>query len=414
MARAIILMFDSFGVGASADAHLFGDVGANTLGHIAQACAEGQADNAERQGPLNLPNLTRLGLAQLGAEAAGHAIPGLDDSIEPKAQFGFAQELSNGKDTPSGHWELAGVPVQFDWHYFPKNEEVAKGESVFPPELISAIQEAGNLPGVLGECHASGTAIIAELGEEHIRSGKPIIYTSADSVLQIAAHEEHFGLERLITLCEQARAILDQQNLNVGRVIARPFTGESAESFKRTSNRRDFSVLPPAPTVLVKNQQAGNEVISIGKIADIYAHQGITQKHKAAGNNALFDVTLDVVKTAPHGSIIFPNFVDFDMEYGHRRNVAGYAHALEQLDQRLPELEAILQEDDIVFITADHGCDPTWPGSDHTREYVPVICFGKKVKPGNIGKRETFADIGQTIAEHLGLPQLEFGTSFLN
>ena len=406
MARAIVLMFDSFGVGAADDAAAFGDVGANTFGHIAEACAEGKA-NEQRSGPLSLPNLTALGLARLGAEAAGHPIPGLSQSVEPTAIFGFAQELSNGKDTPSGHWEMAGVPVLFDWHYFPTTVPT------FPASLTDALITAGDLPGILGNCHASGTTIIAELGEEHMASGKPIFYTSADSVLQIAAHEETFGLERLLKLCEQARELLDQQGLNVGRVIARPFLGDTPNNFKRTANRRDYSVLPPAPTVLVKNQEAGNEVISIGKIADIYAHQGITQKVKASGNDALFDATLQVIRTAPEGSIIFPNFVDFDMEYGHRRNVAGYARALEAIDKRLPELIRELREDDVVFITADHGCDPTWEGTDHTREYVPVIAFGPKVTAKNIGKRDTFADIGQSIASHLGLAPLEYGKSFL-
>ncbi|WP_113906830.1 phosphopentomutase [Aliidiomarina celeris] len=406
MARAIVLMFDSFGVGAADDAAAFGDVGANTFGHIAEACAEGKA-NEQRSGPLSLPNLTALGLARLGAEAAGHPFPGLNQSVEPTAIFGFAQELSNGKDTPSGHWEMAGVPVLFDWHYFPTTVPT------FPASLTDALITAGDLPGILGNCHASGTTIIAELGEEHMASGKPIFYTSADSVLQIAAHEETFGLERLLKLCEQARELLDQQGLNVGRVIARPFLGDTPNNFKRTANRRDYSVLPPAPTVLVKNQEAGNEVISIGKIADIYAHQGITQKVKASGNDALFDATLQAIRTAPEGSIIFPNFVDFDMEYGHRRNVAGYARALEAIDKRLPELIRELREDDVVFITADHGCDPTWEGTDHTREYVPVIAFGPKVTAKNIGKRDTFADIGQSIASHLGLAPLEYGKSFL-
>jgi len=400
-------MFDSFGVGASADADKFGDVGANTLGHIAEACANGQANNEKREGDLTLPELSNLGLAQLGKEAAGQAIPGLDLSVLPTAKYGFAQEMSNGKDTPSGHWEMAGVPVLFDWHYFPATQPC------FPDSLTQAIISAGKLPGILGNCHASGTTIIAELGEEHMRTGKPIVYTSADSVLQIAAHEETFGLERLLKLCEQARAILDEQGLNVGRVIARPFVGDKAENFKRTGNRRDYSVLPPAPTVLVKNQEAGNEVVSIGKIADIYAHQGITQKIKVSGNDAIFDATLEAIQSAPEGSIIFPNFVDFDMEYGHRRNVSGYAQALESIDRRLPELYAQLREDDIVIITADHGCDPTWPGSDHTREYVPVICFGPKVQPENIGRRESFADIGQSIAQHLGLAPLDYGKSFL-
>lgn len=412
MARAIILMFDSFGVGAAADADIFGDQGSNTFGHIARACAAGEADEG-RSGPLHIPNMVRLGFARLGAEAAGldlattPSFHGLDTTIEPQAYYGFAQEISNGKDTPSGHWEMAGVPVLFNWHYFPKEVPT------FSQPFIDGLLAKGELTGVLGNCHASGTTIIAELGEEHMRSGLPIIYTSADSVVQIAAHEETFGLERLLTLCEDARALLDEQGLNVGRVIARPFVGSNASNFKRTGNRRDYSVLPPAPTLLVRNQEAGNEVISIGKIADIYADQGITQKVKATGNQALFDATLDVMKSAPANSIIFPNFVDFDMEYGHRRDVAGYARALEELDARLPELEAMLQPGDRVFITADHGCDPTWEGTDHTREYVPVVCFGPGIEAKNIGRRETFADIGQSIASHLGLAPLEYGKSFL-
>jgi len=412
MARAIILMFDSLGVGAAADAHVFGDEGSNTFGHIARACAAGEAD-VGRSGPLHIPNMVRLGFARLGAEAAGldlattASFHGLDTTIEPHAYYGFAQEVSNGKDTPSGHWEMAGVPVLFDWHYFPKEVPT------FPQAFINALLAKGELTGVLGNCHASGTTIIAELGEEHMRTGLPIIYTSADSVVQIAAHEETFGLERLLTLCQQARALLDEQGLNVGRVIARPFIGTHADNFKRTGNRRDYSVLPPAPTLLVRNQEAGNEVISIGKIADIYADQGITQKVKATGNQALFDATLEVMRHAPAQSIIFPNFVDFDMEYGHRRDVAGYARALEELDARLPELEALLQPGDRVFITADHGCDPTWEGTDHTREYVPVVCFGPGIESKNIGRRETFADIGQSIASHLGLAPLNYGKNFL-
>ncbi|MCC5855294.1 MAG: phosphopentomutase [Idiomarina sp.] len=406
MARAIILMFDSFGVGASADAEQFGDVGANTLGHIAQACARGEADEG-RTGPLNLPNLERLGLARLGAEAGGEPVAGLNMATPVEALHGYAQEMSFGKDTPSGHWEIAGVPVLFDWHYFPTTQPC------FPAELTDAIIAAGDLPGVLGNCHASGTEIIAKLGEDHIQTGQPILYTSADSVLQIAAHEEHFGLDRLLALSEAARRILDEQGLNVGRVIARPFVGDSSATFKRTGNRRDYSVLPPAPTVLDQLKAAGGEVISIGKIADIYAHQGITQSIKASGNDALFDATLETMRTAPAHSIIFPNFVDFDMEYGHRRNIAGYARALEAMDARIPELEALLQPGDRVFITADHGCDPSWPGSDHTREYIPVICFGPGIEGKNIGRRETFADIGQSIASHLGLKPLSYGKSFL-
>lgn len=395
MARSIILMMDSFGVGASEDASDFGDVGANTLASIA------------RHGTLNLPNLARLGLGALAEQASGDRPLGLDYQGHISTLYGFAAELSNGKDTPSGHWELAGVPVLFDWHYFPDTPQC------FGSELITALIARNQLPGVLGECHASGTTIIAELGEAHCASGKPIIYTSADSVLQIAAHEDVFGLDRLLALCEDARDLLDELGLNVGRVIARPFVGTQASDFTRTGNRRDYSVLPPAPTVLDKLKQAGGEVISIGKIADIYAHQGITQQVKVSGNDAIFSATLDAVKAAPDNSLIFPNFVDFDSLYGHRRDIPGYAQALNAFDARLPELEAMLQDGDRVFITADHGCDPSFPGSDHTREFVPVICFGPGIKGASIGRRDTFADIGQSIARHHGLEALDYGKSFL-
>lgn len=395
MARSIILMMDSFGVGASEDAATFGDTGANTLGSIA------------RHAELTLPNLERLGLGALATEASGERPRGLNYTGPYQGLYGYAAEISRGKDTPSGHWELAGVPVLFDWHYFPDTKPC------FPADFIDALITRNQLPGVLGECHASGTTIIAELGEQHCSSGKPIVYTSADSVLQIAAHEETFGLTKLLALCEDARQLLDERGMNVGRVIARPFTGSDSASFTRTGNRRDYSVLPPAPTVLDILKQAGGEVISIGKIADIYAHQGITQMVKATGNDALFSATLEAIRSAPDNSLIFPNFVDFDSHYGHRRDIQGYAAALNAFDQRLPELEALLKPGDIVFITADHGCDPSFPGSDHTREFVPVLCFGPGIKSKNIGRRATFADIGQSIAKHHQLGSLAYGTSFI-
>ena len=397
MARSIILMMDSFGVGASEDADKFGDLGANTLGSIA------------RNADLKLPNLERLGLGELAFQASGQRPRGLNYNGPFEALYGYAAEISHGKDTPSGHWELAGAPVLFDWHYFPQQPQC------FPPELIDTLISRNQLPGVLGECHASGTTIIAELGDAHCQSGKPIVYTSGDSVLQIAAHEETFGLERLLALCEDARVLLDELGLNVGRVIARPFVGGNSAEYIRTGNRRDYSVLPPAPTVLDYLKEAGGEVISIGKIADIYAHQGITQGVKVSGNDAIFSATLEAIKTAPDNSLIFPNFVDFDSHYGHRRDIQGYADALNAFDLRLPELIASLQPGDRVFITADHGCDPTFPGSDHTREFVPVICFGPDLTTGqNIGRRGTFADIGQSIASHHQLQPLKYGKSFLN
>ncbi|PTY35929.1 phosphopentomutase [Saccharospirillum sp. MSK14-1] len=406
MARAIILVLDSFGIGASADADRFGDVGANTLGHIAQWCAEGKADKG-RSGALHLPNLTRLGLVQAATDSAGGQVPaGMQTGDRFTGSFGYARELSSGKDTPSGHWEIAGVPVLYDWGYFKEEQDS------FPASLLNDLIERCNLPGVLGNCHASGTEIIQRLGEEHCATGKPIVYTSADSVFQIACHEETFGLDRLMEVCQVARELVDEYN--IGRVIARPFIGADADSFQRTGNRRDLAVPPPSPTVLQKLTDNNGEVISIGKIADIYAQVGISRKVKATGLDALFDATLEQVKGADDRSIVFTNFVDFDSSYGHRRDVAGYAAALERFDKRLPELLAILADDDILMMTADHGCDPTWPGTDHTREHIPVLVYGKQLQAINLGERATFADIGQTLADYFDLPAMDYGTSFLD
>ena len=401
--RVIILVLDSLGIGASADADKFGDVGSNTLGSIARAAASGAA-NVGRSGPLQLPNLSRLGLGHACELSSGYFPEGMDPAA-PVAAYGYARELSSGKDTPSGHWEIAGVPVLFDWGYFHNKQ------NSFPQALLDELVAKAGLPGYLGNCHASGTEILDRLGEEHVASGKPIFYTSADSVFQIACHEETFGLERLYELCRIAREALGPYN--IGRVIARPFVGSGKGQFSRTGNRKDLAVEPPAPTVLQKLAEAGGEVVSVGKIADIYAHVGITQKYKATGLDELWDTTLAALKTTPGNSIIFTNFVDFDSSYGHRRDVAGYARALEQFDARLPELLAAMGDDDIVILTADHGCDPTWPGSDHTREHIPVLCYGKQVKPGSLGERATFADIGQSVASWLGLPAMDYGTAFL-
>lgn len=404
MPRAFIIMLDSFGLGATADAERYGDAGANTLLHIAKACAEGKADKAGvRQGPLHLPNLTRLGLNGAAMASCGLAVPGLDANARIEGAYGCAEELSHGKDTQSGHWEMAGVPVLYDWGYFKPDYPS------FPDSLIADFVRLGALPGVLGNHHASGTTIIEQLGEEHERTGKPIVYTSADSVFQIAAHEESFGLQRLYEISEIARKLVDPYN--IGRVIARPFTGKPG-SYTRTGNRRDYATPPHAPTLLDVMKNAGGEVIAIGKVADIYAHQGVTKMIKASGNAVLFDAFIEQARMAPDNSIVFVNLVDFDMVYGHRRDVVGYAKALEDFDAKLPELEAALKSGDMVVITADHGCDPTWPGSDHTREHVPVIAFGPAVKAGAIGKRKTFADIGQSIAKHLGLPALPYGEAF--
>ena len=405
MTRAIVLVLDSFGIGGAPDAHQFGDAGADTLGHIAAACAHGQCDGVDRKGPLALPNLARLGLFHAHRESTGAWAEGVEVPPEVIGAYGHAQEISSGKDTPSGHWEIAGVPVRFDWGYFLDRDES------FPPELLEALIREGDLPGVLGNCHASGTEIIARLGEEHLASGKPIVYTSGDSVFQIAAHEEMFGLERLYALCEAARRLLEPYN--IGRVIARPFVGRSANDFARTANRRDYSVEPPAPTVLQKLVDEGGEVVAIGKIADIYAHCGVTRTVKASGHDALMEATLAALDEADERSLIMTNFVDFDTLYGHRRDVAGYAAALEAFDARLPELLAKLRTDDLLVLTADHGCDPTWHGTDHTREQVPVLALGAGLAPGYLGARETFADIGQSLAAHLGLASLADGKSFL-
>lgn len=404
MKRAIIFVIDSFGIGATEDADKFGDAGSNTIGHIALACADGDADIG-RKGPLTLPRLSSLGLVNASRDACGEFPKGMINNIPIIGAYGYAKELSSGKDTPSGHWEIAGVPVLFDWGYF-RNEK-----NSFPQKLLDELIEKAKLPGVLGNCHASGTEILEKLGEEHMTTGKPIVYTSADSVFQIACHEGTFGLDRLIEVCQIAREILD--TYNIGRVIARPFIGDDAGDFQRTGNRRDFSVLPPAPTVLDKLVADGGEVVSIGKIADIFANQGITKQIKATGIPALFEATREALIEAGDLTIVFTNFVDFDSSFGHRRDVAGYAGALEQLDAMLPDLFYCMGEDDLLIITADHGCDPTWPGTDHTREHIPVLVFCKKLVPCRLGQRETFADIGQTLASYFELEPMDYGTSFL-
>ena len=398
MPRAILCILDSFGIGGAPDAkdysdgHGHSDVGADTLGHIAA--------NYD----LHLPHLDALGLGAAGKLSTGNLPRGL--SAEPKGgRWGVGREVSKGKDTPSGHWEIAGVPVPFAWGYFPQTIPT------FPDELIQTLIERVGLPGILGNKHASGTDIIAELGEQSIRTQKPICYTSIDSVFQIAAHETHFGLDRLYEVCEAAFTLT--KPLMIGRVIARPFIGETAATFKRTGNRRDLAIPPPSPTLLDRNKDAGRQVFAIGKISDIYAGHGVTHKLKATGNMALFDRTLEALGMAADGAFIMTNFVDFDQEYGHRRDVPGYARALEGFDARLPELIAKLRDDDLLVLTADHGNDPTWTGSDHTREQTPILCFSPRLTPGTVGIRPTFADIGESIAHWLGLAPGVHGRSFL-
>jgi phosphopentomutase len=321
----------------------------------------------------------------------------------PVGRFGSACEQSSGKDTPSGHWELAGVPVLLDWGYFPATEPC------FPDDLVASLCARAKLDGILGNRHASGTDILAELGADHMRALRPICYTSADSVFQIAAHESAFGLERLYQVCAIARELVDP--LRIGRVIARPFVGDSPADFVRTEHRRDYAVPPPRPTLLDHATQAGRDVISVGKIGDIFAHSGTGRVLKGNGNGALFDRMLDGLSELRDGGLLFANFVDFDTLYGHRRDVAGYAAALEAFDTRLPELNSALRPDDVAIITADHGCDPTWRGTDHTREQIPIIAFGEGLCRGSIGVRSSFADVGATIASHLGLVSID-GSSF--
>jgi phosphopentomutase len=401
--RAMILVMDSVGIGGAPDASAYGDEGADTVGHIAEACVVGDADNDTREGPLHIPHLVELGLGAASQLATGRLPPGLEYRGDSGPQYGCASEQSRGKDTPSGHWEIAGVPVRFDWGYFPKTEPC------FPEQLIGQLQEQAALPGILGNRHSSGTEIIEQLGEEHLQSGKPICYTSADSVFQIAAHEQSFGLERLYEVCAIARRLVDP--FNIGRVIARPFVGTGSQDFKRTSHRRDYAVPPPESTILDIAAAERRDVVSIGKIDDIFAHRGTGLNKRGDGNDALFDCMLEGWDHLPHGGLLFANFVDFDTVYGHRRDAPGYAAALEAFDARLPELLCRLKTDDLVIVTADHGCDPTWRGSDHTREQVPVLVYRTR-HSSSIGKRSGFADIGATVAHHLELPPLAHGMPF--
>ncbi|MGU3416799.1 phosphopentomutase [Methylobacterium sp. D54C] len=406
MARALIIVLDSVGVGGAPDADRYGDAGSDTLGHIAERCAEGRGDRAGlRAGPLRLPHLAELGLGLAAAGASGRIPPNLAPAGPPRGAYGHAVETAAGKDTPSGHWEIAGLPLTEPWGHFPDTRPA------FPPELVRALVAEGGLPGILGDCHAPGVAIIDALGAEHLRTGRPICYTSADSVFQIAAHEEAFGLERLYDLCRVARRLCDPYR--VCRVIARPFVGAPETGFRRTSNRKDLAVAPPGRTLLDRAEAAGRAVVSVGKIGDIFAHRATGREIRPGPNAACVTAGLDALATLPEGGLIFVNLVDFDTEHGHRRDVPGYAAELEAFDARIPEILAALAPGDLAVITADHGNDPTWTGTDHTREQVPVLAFGPGVAGRPIGRRETFADIGATVAAHLGLAWDGAGTPFL-
>ncbi|NNE87160.1 MAG: phosphopentomutase [Silicimonas sp.] len=403
MARAFLIVLDSVGAGGAPDAgeYFNGDVpdtGANTLGHIAQACAEGKAEEG-RSGPLTMPNLDKLGLGEAAYLASGLDMPGF--MARPEGFWGAATETSRGKDTPSGHWELAGVPVPWEWHTFP-NENPA-----FPPDILAAAAKAAGTDGTLANGHASGTEVIKEYGQEHMRTGWPICYTSVDSVFQIAAHEERFGLERLLEMCRTLAPMLHERK--VGRVIARPFVGTVAQDFKRTSNRRDFAIAPPEPTLCDWVHNAGGLVHGVGKIGDIFSMQGIADSVKGP-DAKLMEELVRLAEKAEPDSLTFANFVEFDSEYGHRRDVSGYARALEWFDTHVPRILAHMRDDDLVLFTADHGNDPTWVGTDHTRERVPVVGTGLGAQ--TIGQ-VAFADVAATIAEHLGLDERGAGTSFL-
>lgn len=397
--KAVILVLDSFGIGYAPDADKFNDVGANTFANIASAFVK------QKGRQLALPHLTSLGLVKAATAASSGKQAEVPSTTQLIGGYGYAKELSSGKDTPSGHWEIAGVPVLYEWGYFHNKT------NSFPAEFIAELCQRTGVTGILGNCHASGTDILVKLGDEHVKTGQPICYTSADSVFQVAAHETHFGLQRLLDFCLIARELLDKYN--IGRVIARPFLGDAATNYARTGNRRDFSLLPPAPTVLDKLTQAGGQVIAIGKIADIYAHQGITKNIKATGLTALIDTSLAQMATQPDNSLVFTNLVDFDQNYGHRRDPIGYGEALEYFDGRLAEVIAACDTDTLLILTADHGCDPTWPGTEHTREYIPVLVYQPGMQGVNLGKRNSFADIGQTLADYFKLEPMQYGESFL-
>lgn len=381
--RIALIVLDSLGMGEMPDAAEWGDAGSDTLGHILET----------RE--VRLPNLQAYGLGNI--RPLRHVPP----ADAPRGAYGRCALRSNGKDTTTGHWEMAGIILEHAFPTYPHG---------FPPRIITRFIEEANVPGILGNIPASGTEIIKELGAEHVRTGKPIVYTSADSVFQIAAHEAVIPVPRLYEICETARRILKGED-EVGRVIARPFEGEPG-AFRRTENRHDYAVPPPRQNLLVALSEAGLDVVCIGKIASIYDSAGVTEDLTAKNNNQSIDQTIKALKGDTRG-LIFSNLVDFDMLYGHRRDPEGYARALEHFDARLPEIEAAMKDDDIFIITADHGNDPTFPGTDHTREYAPLVLYGRRARAGiDLGIRRSLSDIGQTIAENFGL-QLTAGESFL-
>ncbi|MBR4014924.1 MAG: phosphopentomutase [Anaerotignum sp.] len=389
MKRAIIIVLDSVGIGELPDAADFGDVGSNTLVNIKKARPQ-----------TDLKHLCDLGLGNI----QGEEIALLGKVESPKGAFGKMAEKSIGKDTTTGHWEMAGIITKRPFPTYTENG--------FPKEVIDAFEEAIGTK-ILGNYAASGTEIINVLGEEHMKTGYPIVYTSADSVFQIAAHEEIIPVEKLYEICTKARKILTGEH-GVARVIARPFTGNKNGAFTRTKNRKDFSLEPTGVTILDLAKEKGMNVTAIGKIEDIFEHRGMTRTDHTTNNHDGIEKTILYTKEAFEG-ILFTNLVDTDMIYGHRNDVEGYASALEYFDSKLPEIIAEMKEEDILFITADHGCDPTTPGTDHSREYVPILVYGKRVKAGvDLGVRKTFADLGQTVSEYLDLGANFEAESFLS
>ncbi|WP_124728687.1 phosphopentomutase [Staphylospora marina] len=384
--RIALIVLDSVGIGELPDAALYGDVGTHTLGNTAR-----------HRGGLKLPHLQRLGLGNIVPVEGVHPVDG------PEAHYGKMAEISKGKDTTTGHWELMGIETDKPFKTWPEG---------FPAELIEVFERRTGRK-VIGNKPASGTEIIKELGEEHMKTGALIVYTSADSVFQIAAHEEVVPLDELYRICEIARELTLDERYSVVRVIARPFVGEPGH-FVRTANRRDYSVKPPAKTVLNALAEIGKDVIGIGKISDIYAGEGITRSISSKSNMDGVDKLLDVLNTDFDG-LAFLNLVDFDAKYGHRRDPDGYARALEEFDARVPEILDALGDDDLLIITADHGNDPTHHGTDHTREYVPLLVWSHALsRPGNfLGVRGTFADVGATVAENFGAAMPVIGRSFL-
>lgn len=382
--RVIIIVLDGAGIGEMPDAPEWGDAGSDTFGHVL----------ASRS--VSLPNLRRYGLGNI------RSLPGVPPAEQPEGSYGRCALRSNGKDTTTGHWEMAGIILDEAFPTYPKG---------FPLSVIDHFIKETGVPGILGNIPASGTEIIKDLGDEHVKTGKPIVYTSADSVFQIAAHEQVIPLPKLYEMCETARRMLDGKH-QVGRVIARPFLGE-AGAFYRTENRHDYAVPPPRENLLVALADDGLDVVCIGKIASIYDSSGVTQDLTAKNNEQSIKQTIHALQQKTRG-LIFSNLVDFDMLYGHRRDTEGFARALEHFDSLLPEIEAAMDPSDLMMITADHGNDPTFPGSDHTREYAPLLVYGKSARPGvNLGSRDSLADIGQTIAENFGL-KLTAGESFLS